>query len=123
MSRSSRYTLKDRLEQIAESIDLVIDRCENVHTANEFLLSPDNVMKFDSCVMRLQAIGEQVGKILKEDNCPFNDFPDIPWVAVYDMRNFISHEYASVDETIVFDVIKEDLPRMKVAVKKILLNF
>ena len=67
MSRSSRYTLKDRLEQIAESIDLVIDRCENVHTANEFLLSPDNVMKFDSCVMRLQAIGEQVGKILKED--------------------------------------------------------
>lgn len=123
MSRSSRYTLKDRLEQIAESIDLVIDRCENVHTANEFLLSPDNVMKFDSCVMRLQAIGEQVGKILKEDNCPFNDFPDIPWVAAYDMRNFISHEYASVDETIVFDVIKEDLPRMKAAVKKILLNF
>lgn len=123
MSRSSRYTLKDRLEQIAESIDLVIDRCENVHTANEFLLSPDNVMKFDSCVMRLQAIGEQIGKILKEDNCPFDNFPDIPWLAAYDMRNFISHEYASIDETIVFDVIKEDLPRMKVAVKKILLNF
>ena len=123
MSRSSRYTLKDRLEQIAESIDLVIDRCENVHTANEFLLSPDNVMKFDSCVMRLQAIGEQVGKILKEDNCPFNDFPDIPWVAAYDMRNFISHEYANVDEEIVFDVIKEDLPRMQKAVKEILLTY
>ena len=123
MSRSSRYTLKDRLEQIEESIDLVIERCENIHTANEFLLSPDNVMKFDSCVMRLQAIGEQIGKILKEDNCPFDNFPDIPWLAAYDMRNFISHEYASIDETIVFDVIKEDLPRMKVAVKKILLNF
>ena len=123
MSKSSRYTLKDRLEQIEESIDLVIERCENIHTANEFLLSPDNVMKFDSCVMRLQAIGEQIGKILKEDNCPFDNFPDIPWLAAYDMRNFISHEYASVDETIVFDVIKEDLPRMKVAVKKILLNF
>ena len=123
MSKSSRYTLKDRLEQIEESIDLVIERCENIHTANEFLLSPDNVMKFDSCVMRLQAIGEQIGKILKEDNCPFDNFPDIPWLAAYDMRNFISHEYASIDETIVFDVIKEDLPRMKVAVKKILLNF
>ena len=66
MSRSSRYTLKDRLEQIAESIDLVIDRCENVHTANEFLLSPDNVMKFDSCVMRLQAIIEMKVQIHKE---------------------------------------------------------
>lgn len=123
MSKSSRYTLKDRLEQIEESIDLVIERCENIHTANEFLLSSDNVMKFDSCVMRLQAIGEQIGKILKEDNCPFDNFPDIPWLAAYDMRNFISHEYASIDETIVFDVIKEDLPRMKEAVEKMLLEY
>ena len=39
------------------------------------------------------------------------------------MRNFISHEYASVDEEIVFDVIKEDLPRMKDAVQQILQDF
>ncbi len=80
-------------------------------------------MKFDSCVMRLQAIGEQIGKILKEDDCPFNKYPDIPWVAAYDMRNFISHEYANIDEAIVFDVIKEDLPRMQEAVKNILLDY
>lgn len=123
MSKGSRYTVKDRLEQIAESIELVISRCENIHEANEFLLSPENMMKFDSCVMRLQAIGEQIGKILKEDDCPFNKYPDIPWVAAYDMRNFISHEYANIDEAIVFDVIKEDLPRMQEAVKNILLDY
>ena len=123
MSKRSQYTIKDRLEQISESIDLIISRCENVHSANEFLLSPDNVMKFDSCVMRLQAIGEQIGKILKEENCPFGKYPEIPWLAAYDMRNFISHEYANVDEEIVFDVIKEDLPRMQKAVKEILLTY
>lgn len=123
MSKGSRYTVKDRLEQIAESIELVISRCENIHEANEFLLSPENMMKFDSCVMRLQAIGEQIGKILKEDDCPFNKYPDIPWVAAYDMRNFISHEYANIDEAIVFDVTKEDLPRMQEAVKNILLDY
>ena len=123
MSKKSQYTIKDRLEQIAESIELVISRCENVNEANEFLLSPDSMMKFDSCVMRLQAIGEQIGKILKEDNCPFDNYPEIPWVAAYDMRNFISHEYANIDEVIVFDVIKEELPRMQEAVKKILLEF
>ena len=123
MSKRSQYTIKDRLEQISESIDLIISRCENVHSANEFLLSPDNVMKFDSCVMRLQAIGEQIGKIMKEENCPFDKYPDIPWVAAYDMRNFISHEYASVDEEIVFDVIKNDLPKMQKAVEKILLDY
>lgn len=39
------------------------------------------------------------------------------------MRNFISHEYANIDEVIVFDVIKEELPRMQEAVKKILLEY
>ena len=111
------------MEQIIESIELIISRCENINDANEFLLSPDNMMRFDSCVMRLQAIGEQIGKLLKEDNCPFDKYPEIPWVAAYDMRNFISHEYANIDEAIVFDVIKEDLPRMQEAVKKILNDY
>ena len=123
MSKKSPYTTKDRLEQIIESIGLIISRCENINDANEFLLSPDNMMRFDSCVMRLQAIGEQIGKLLKEDNCPFDKYPEIPWVAAYDMRNFISHEYANIDEAIVFDVIKEDLPRMQEAVKKILNDY
>jgi len=123
MSKKSPYTTKDRLEQIIESIELIISRCENINDANEFLLSPDNMMRFDSCVMRLQAIGEQIGKLLKEDNCPFDKYPEIPWVAAYDMRNFISHEYANIDEAIVFDVIKEDLPRMQEAVKKILNDY
>lgn len=39
------------------------------------------------------------------------------------MRNFISHEYANIDEAIVFDVIKEELPRMQEAVKKMLLEY
>ena len=123
MSKKSPYTTKDRLEQIIESIELIISRCENINDANEFLLSPDNMMRFDSCVMRLQAIGEQIGKLLKEENCPFDKYPEIPWVAAYDMRNFISHEYANIDEAIVFDVIKEDLPRMQEAVKKILNDY
>lgn len=39
------------------------------------------------------------------------------------MRNFISHEYANVDEEIVFEVIKEDLPQMLEVVKEILLDY
>ena len=123
MSKKAPYTTKDRLEQIIESIELIISRCENINDANEFLLSPDNMMRFDSCVMRLQAIGEQIGKLLKEDKCPFDKYPEIPWVAAYDMRHFISHEYANIDEAIVFDVIKEELPRMQEAVKKILNDY
>ena len=60
--------------------------------------------------MRLQAIGEQVGKLLKEENSPLLAYADIPWKAIYDMRNLISHEYANIDEEIIFSTIKEDLP-------------
>ena len=122
MYRNSQYSLQDRLQQISESIDLVIARCENIHSANEFLLSPDNMMRFDSCVMRLQTIGEQIGKILKMKDSPLEDYPEIPWLAAYDMRNFISHEYSNIDEEIIFDVIKEDLPQMQKVVKTILQN-
>ena len=122
MYRNSQYSLQDRLQQISESIDLVIARRENIHSANEFLLSPDNMMRFDSCVMRLQTIGEQIGKILKMKDSPLEDYPEIPWLAAYDMRNFISHEYANIDEEIIFDVIKEDLLRMQKVVKTILQN-
>lgn len=80
-------------------------------------------MKFDSCVMRLQAIGEQIGKILKLEDSPFGDYSDIPWLAAYDMRNFISHEYASIDEEIVFDVIKKELHRMQDAIREILRRY
>ncbi|MBQ8673463.1 MAG: DUF86 domain-containing protein [Bacteroides sp.] len=123
MFKKSHYTIKDRLEQIAESIELVISRCANIHTSREFLLSPDNMTRFDSCVMRLQAIGEQIGKILREEDSPLDKYPEIPWLAAYDMRNFISHEYANIDEEIVFDVIKEDLPRMQKAVREMLLAY
>lgn len=123
MYRNSQYSIQDRLEQILESIELVIVRCEKIHSANDFLLSPDNMMRFDSCVMRLQSIGEQIGKILKMKDSPLENYPEIPWLAAYDMRNFISHEYANIDEEIIFDVIKEDLPRMQKVVKTILQTY
>ena len=62
MSKKSQYTVKDRLEQISESIDLIVSRCENVYSANDFLLSPDNVMKFDSCVMRFKRLVNRLVK-------------------------------------------------------------
>ena len=47
-------------------------------------------MLFDSVVMRLQVIGELVGKLMKEPTKPLASHPEIPWVQIYDMRNLIS---------------------------------
>lgn len=43
-------------------------------------------------------IGEHVGKLLKLSEKPLDNYPEIPWQAIYGMRNLISHEYANIDE-------------------------
>lgn len=119
MSREE-YTVKDRLSQILECIDVIKERCKDINDCNEFFLSPVNMMLFDSVVMRLQVIGELVGKLLKEESRPLAKHPEIPWVQIYDMRNLISHEYANIDEAVVFSAIKDDLPQLRSVIEELL---
>lgn len=77
-------------------------------------------MAFNACVMRLQVIGENVGKLLKCAPSPLEGHDDIPWRAICNMRNIISHEYSNIDEEVVFQVIKEELPRLRDAVAAII---
>lgn len=80
-------------------------------------------MAFNACVMRLQVIGEHVGKLLKDDSKILDAYTGIPWLAIYDMRNLISHEYGNIDETIVLSVIKDDLPKQQNVITDLLTKF
>lgn len=112
--------IKDRLEEILESIELIEEWSKGMTELHDFMTSPGRVMAFNACVMRIQVIGEHVGKLLKEDSKPLEGFDDIPWNAIYGMRNIISHEYGNVDEAIIVSVINEDLPKLKPVIKKLL---
>ena len=80
------------------------------------------VMAFNACVMRLQVIGEDVGKLLRDESKPLEGYDSIPWHAIYNMRNFISHEYSNIDEDIVFSVIKEHLQPLRETIERIIRN-
>ena len=112
--------IKDRLEEIIESIDLIQLWSQDIPTAQDFLSSQSKVMVFNACVMRLQVIGEHVGKILKETPAVLEVHPEIPWLAIYDLRNIISHEYANIDEDIIFSIIRKDLEPLREAVTSII---
>ena len=43
--------------------------------------------------------------------------PEIPWADVIGLRNHIAHGYFNIDEDIVFDVVKNDLPDLLAAVE------
>lgn len=46
-------------------------------------------------------------------------YPDIPWRKVIALRNIISHEYANVDEEIIFAIIKQSLLPLKTTILEI----
>ena len=112
--------IKERLEEIIESIDLIQLWSQDIPTAQDFLSSQSKVMVFNACVMRLQVIGEHVGKILKETPAVLEVHPEIPWLAIYDLRNIISHEYANIDEDIICSIIRKDLEPLREAVTSII---
>lgn len=104
----------DRLHLIIDAVDVITDRCANIQTSDDFLTTPWGVTIFDSCVMRLQTIGEYIKKIDdKTDKLLLPKYPQIPWVKVIGLRNIISHEYSTVDEEKIFITIKKHLPPLK----------
>jgi uncharacterized protein with HEPN domain len=49
-------TIKDRLEDILESIELIEEWIQGMTELQDFMITPGRVMAFNACVMRLQVI-------------------------------------------------------------------
>ena len=115
--------IRDRLEVILESIELIQEWSKGMTELHDFMVSPNRVMAFNACVMRLQVIGEHVGKLMKENSKTLDKYTDIPWHAIYGLRNIISHEYANIDETVIISAINEDLPKLKNVIEELLKQY
>jgi uncharacterized protein with HEPN domain len=65
----------------------------------------------------LQIIGDAVNKISKA----FKDSHlEVEWEEIYAARNIVVHHYFGVDNKIVWDILLEDIPRLKAAVATLL---
>jgi len=67
----------------------------------------------DAVAMRLQIIGESIKKLPKEKK----QSSEINWKYFEEIRNFISHAYFLVDAEILWDIIKNEIPKLKRFVK------
>jgi uncharacterized protein with HEPN domain len=68
-------------------------------------------------VRALEIIGEATKRLpmsLREQ------YPEIPWRGMAGMRDRIIHGYDTVDLQIVWDVVKQDIPRIRPQIQKIL---
>ena len=74
--------------------------------------SPDlfeqDEMTAEAATFNIMQIGEISHDMLTE--ITKSQLADLPWTAVYGLRNRIVHGYSDVDSSILFTTIKKDLP-------------
>ena len=83
-------------------------------TENEFL---SNSMAHDAVVRQIEIIGEAARNVSDEFQ---EKHSAIPWLKMIGIRNKIIHEYFNVNYAIVWDTIRDDLPNLKKAIRKII---
>lgn len=106
------------LKQILDSIHKLELWNEPYSDVNEMLSSPDGVKTLAADCMLIEAIGEGFKRIderTKQQLLPTR--PEIPWNAVKGMRNHIAHGYFDINNEMVWDVVKNDLPTLRGAVE------
>lgn len=103
----------DSLFNIKSALEMIVERAAVADTPDDFLLSPDGMLRLDAICMNLIALGEAVkglDKITKGEL--LLRYPEIYWSGVMRMRDKIAHHYFEMDAEVVFKTLKEDIPMM-----------
>ena len=104
------------LFHILEAIEK-LELVANSTTKEEFL---GDWLKQDAVLKNFIVIGEAISQIDEEIK---QKFPDVDWRGAKSMRNFIVHEYFSVDNSFVWETIFETIPTFKIQINNILNSF
>ena len=76
---------------------------KSFYNAKDFLHSE---LEWDASIRELQLIGDAINKLLKAG------ILDSSYSRIVDFRNQIVHAYFGIDEEIVWNVIKDKIPRL-----------
>ena len=68
-----------------------------------------NEILLDSMLFRLIQISENSKRLSDAYKALY---PNIPWIAVYGLRNRIVHDYGNVDLSIIYSTLKNDIPEL-----------
>ena len=83
----------------------------------DFTLFEKDDKTVDAVIKNLETIGEATGHIPDDIKARHKD---IPWKEIVGLRNRIVHGYFNIDLKIIWGVIKQELPTLKIQLEHIL---
>ena len=106
---NSKTTLQ-LLEFILESTALIQKRTKTITNADDFLKDDENIMRYESILMRLQATGEALKNLHKRDKAFLYLVADETyWSAIIRFREIVSHHYIDIQAEEVFSICKNHI--------------
>lgn len=109
------------LKRIASTIERIIDNSKAIDDSQYYVLSPAGMERLESTCMLLLAIGESIKGIDKMTQKQLlANYPEVDWKGAMGIRDIIAHHYFDIDESIVFDVVKNKLPKMLETINKMI---
>ena len=105
-----------RLEHIIQAIE----RIKRYTLGKRFDDLVKDDMMYYAVVKNIEIIGEAANLLTNEFK---SEHPDTQWKLITGMRNYIVHEYYQVDNTVIWDVIQNDLPQLENQVTNYLKEF
>ena len=109
------------LKWIASTIERIINNSQAIDDSQYYVLSPAGMERLESTCMLLLAIGESIkgiDKMTRKQLLP--NYPEVDWKGAMGIRDIIAHHYFDIDESIVFDVVKNKLPGMLETINKMI---
>lgn len=110
--KNQKITNRDRLSHILDSIITVENFIED-YSKTSFLNDRKTI---DATLFQFAVIGEAIIHVDEE----ILDKYEFPWYKVRAFRNFILHEYHAIEDKVIWDTAKKDLPLLKKVIEVIL---
>jgi len=96
-----------------EAIQKIEQFTKGISNADEFY---SNQLVFDACLMNFIVIGEMTLRIDE----PLKNSQDIEWYKIKGFRNIVAHDYLGIDIEEVWQIIKNEIPKLKKQLEKII---
>lgn len=96
-----------------EKIAIYVQDCDGA----EFFYGFNDQLNYNASLNLFANIGENSGKISDELK---KRYSDIEWQKIKGFRNRVVHDYINIDAFMVFDIIRNELPLLKVRLMDIL---